>query len=79
MVADIRALVPREPMTLEEFHNGLRILLNLERHVLVDAGVLRPSDVNAWGTFVRDPFRFFIRADDRTAEKLWALMKKRMR
>lgn len=75
----IVAAPARSGMTLAEFHNGLRILLNLDRHVLVQAGVLPHGDHNAWGTFTRDPYRFFIRADDATAEKLWTLMQTRMK
>lgn len=65
-------------MTLREFHHALRVLLNLDRHELDAAGVIRRGDHNAWGTFRRDPYRFLIRADDATAEKLWALMQRRM-
>ena len=65
-------------MTLREFHNGLRILLNLDRDVLEAAGVLKHADHNAWGTFKRDPFRWFIRASDTQADRLWALMQTRM-
>ncbi|WP_276200247.1 hypothetical protein [Chelatococcus sp. XZ-Ab1] len=61
----------------DDFHNRLRVLLNIERADLVDAGVIRPTDHNAWGTFHRDPFRFFIRADDATALKLWAIVERR--
>lgn len=64
-------------MTFREFHNGLRILLNLDRQDLVDAGVIRPDDHNAWGDFRRNPFRWFIQGSDTQAEKLWVLMQKR--
>jgi len=66
-------------MTLDEFHNGLRILLNIDMHELEAAGIIRNGDRNAWGTFTRDPYRYFIRADDPTAEKLWTIMQKRMK
>jgi len=66
-------------MTLREFHNGLRILLNLDRDVLEDAGIIKPADHNAWGTFKRDPFRWFITAPDAVADRLWGLMQKRMK
>lgn len=66
-------------LNLREFHNGLRILLNIDRDELVAAGVIRHGDHNAWGEFRRDPFRWFIRANDERADKLWELMKKRMK
>lgn len=65
-------------MNFAEFHNGLRILLNIDRDELEAAGVIRHRDHNQWGTLHRDPFRFFIRADDETAAKLWALIQERM-
>ncbi len=65
-------------MTLREFHHGLRVLLNIDRHELDAAGVIRRGDHNAWGTFRRDPYRFLIRADDATAERLWEIMQRRM-
>lgn len=66
-------------MTLREFSNALRVLLSIDKHELEAAGVIRHADHNAWGTFHRDPYRFFIRADDATAEKLWALIERRMK
>lgn len=65
-------------MKFAEFHNGLRVLLNVDQHELVQAGILRSNDINGWGEFRRDPFRWFIRADDEKAKKLWALVKDRM-
>ncbi len=61
-------------MTLREFHNGVRILLNLDRDVLERAGVIKHGDYKAWDTFRRDPFHWFIKASDDEAERLWALM-----
>ena len=55
-------------MEQRRFHNALRILLNLDRSDLEAAGVIAAADHNAWGTFHRDPFRFFIWADDATAD-----------
>lgn len=66
-------------MTHGEFHHGLRILVNIDRDQLVNAGLIKPHDHNAWGEFRRDPFRWFIRADDERAEKLWTLIERRMR
>lgn len=66
-------------MSFAEFHNGLRILLNIDRPELEAAGVIKVNDHNAWGTFTRDPFRWFIRADDETAAKLWAIVQRKQR
>ena len=65
-------------MTLREFHHGLRILLNLDRDVLVDAAVLQDNDLEGWQGFRGDPFRWLLFADDQTADALWELMKTRM-
>lgn len=65
-------------MNLREFHNGLRILLNIDRHELVDGGVIQDGDDNAWSEFQRDPFRWMIRASDQVAGRLWKLMESRM-
>lgn len=62
---------------LYDFHNRLRIMIGIDRHELVDAGVISANDVNAWGTFHRDPYRFFIHADDATAEKIWTVIERR--
>lgn len=65
-------------MEFREFHNGLRILINIDRDELVDAGVLDRNDFHGWLKFGADPFRWFVKASDEQAGKLWALMKKRM-
>lgn len=61
-------------MNRAEFSNALRIMTSLDRHELEDAGILPKGDHNAWGTFRRDPFRWFIRADDAAASKLFILI-----
>ncbi|HQS14975.1 hypothetical protein [Reyranella sp.] len=66
-------------MTFAEFHNALRILTSIDRHELEAAGVIKAGDHNAWGTFTRDPFRWFIRADDASAAKLWGIIERRQR
>lgn len=65
-------------MTFREFHNGLRILLNIDRHELVEAGLIGAHDNNAWGGFRRNPFIWLVRASDEQAAKLWELMERRM-
>jgi len=64
-------------MKLDEFHNSLRILTSIDMHELEHAGVITRGDVNAWGTFRRDPYRWFIRADDEKAAKVWAIILRR--
>lgn len=64
-------------MTFAEFHNALRIMASIDMHELVEAGVIVHGDVNAWGTFRRDPFRFFIRAADDDAQRIYAIIKRR--
>lgn len=66
-------------MTLREFHNGLRILLNIDMHELVEAEVIKETDLNDWYMFRADPFRWFIKAPDAVADKLWGVMGKRMK
>ena len=63
-------------MRLAEFHNALRILINLDRDDLEGAGIIKRGDHNSWGTFHRDPFRWFIRTDDETARKLFTLIER---
>lgn len=64
-------------MTFAQFHNGLRILLNIDRHDLVERGIIKANDNNAWGEFRRDPFRWFVKAPDAKAKAIWALVEAR--
>ena len=71
-------------MTFAEFHNGLRILINIDRWELEEAGVLKTrgpifNREERWKAFRENPYRFFIGADTPTAKKLWDLIQKRMR
>ncbi len=66
-------------LSIEEFHNGLRILLNLDFDDLAKAGVFEVSQIDRWQQFQRDPFRFFIRTDEETADALWRLIQERMK
>ena len=63
-------------MRLAEFHNALRILINLDAHDLEAAGVIKHGDRAALGRFRDDPFRWFIRADDETARKLFTMIER---
>lgn len=58
-------------MTLAEFHNALRVIRS------IDHDEVPFLDEQQWDVFMREPERFFIRADDDTAAKIWAAMKKR--
>ena len=62
-------------MNYPEFHNALRILMNIDQDELVNAGVLISGDHNAWGEFRRDPFRWFILVPDEVSEKVWQIIK----
>lgn len=64
-------------MTFAEFHNALRILLNIDRDELEAAKILPVGDHNAWGAFKRDPFRWFIRSSDDQAHRLWEIIERR--
>lgn len=76
-------------MNLREFHNGLRILLGIDRQELEAAGVIAvPSGQGVypgcmdepnqkWQRFREDPFRFLIRCDDETADKIWSVIERR--
>jgi hypothetical protein len=60
-------------VTRDEFHARLRSLLN------IDYDDVPWMSVGDWTSFREDPFRFFIRCDDETAEKIWQLVERRNR
>lgn len=62
---------------LRDFHNRLRILFNIDRDELENAGVIEAGDVAAWNTFATDPIKFFLRCNDSTTQKLWTLIEAR--
>ncbi len=62
---------------LRDFHNRLRILLNVGMYDLEDAGIIEQGDVAAWERFQASPWRWFIGCGDEQAAKLWALMNSR--
>lgn len=64
-------------MTMAEFHNALRIMLSLDLDELAAAGVIAGDDLKAWRSFRTDPFRWFVRADDDTARKLFTMIERR--
>jgi hypothetical protein len=66
-------------MTAHEFVNACRILMNLDKHVLEEAGVLKPGQVggSCWERLNRDPFMFLLKLDDDRLERLWTLIEAR--
>lgn len=62
-------------MTLRQFHNALRILLNIESFQLYEA--LGRKDAIAWRSFTDNPFRWFITASDADADAVWKLIEMR--
>lgn len=62
-------------MNLRDFHNGIRVLFNIDAHDFTEAGL----EMRHWPTFRDDPVGFFLRADDETADKLFAIVEKRTR
>lgn len=60
-----------QPMTFDQFHNAIRVLWNIDRPDWMAA--------DQWFAFNNDPHRFFVKADDETARKLWALIEPRLR
>lgn len=71
-------------MTRQELRNALCILRSIDRYELVEAGVegVEPfmdlAGDQKWIAFRDDPYTFFIRADDDTAEKIWGIIERRM-
>jgi hypothetical protein len=67
-------------MEMDIFHNNLRILLNIEFQELVQFKVFNEEDIDVnskWTAFQRNPFKFFIRADTESANKIWGLIQAR--
>lgn len=64
-------------MTQSSFENALRILSAIDRHELVMSGVIAAQDQEAWLRFRANPYRWLIRADDATADRLWGLVESR--
>lgn len=62
-------------MTFAQFHNALRVLTIIDYDELVAAGVENID--RRWASFQADPFRWFIRASDADAAKVWAIIEAR--
>lgn len=59
------------PTAFDFFHNALRIMFNIDadefsKHV--------SPDVDEWKSFRDSPFRYFVRTDDASANKLWGVI-----
>jgi Mn-dependent DtxR family transcriptional regulator len=65
-------------MSFSDFHNGLRLLQGIDKHELVEAGLINISQ-REWEDFRNEPHKFFIKASDDMAAKIWTAMEKRMR
>lgn len=65
-------------MTFDEFHNALRILLNIDKWELDEAGVhFSPDGKHSWDAFRDNPWRAFILRDTPTAKKIWEIVERR--
>jgi hypothetical protein len=62
---------------LRVFHNRLRILMGIDRHELVDAGIITNEPNPTWSAFVFNPYLWLIRCSDDDAAKLWTVIKRR--
>lgn len=64
-------------MTLSQFHNALRVLNSIDWYELEAAGV--ESVEGRWASFQQDPYRWFIKASDADAAKVFSIIEGRMR
>lgn len=64
-------------MTKAFFHNALRLLISIDQHELIDAGVARMDERLIWQRFRDDPYRWFIQASDADADYVWAIIERR--
>lgn len=73
-------------MTFAEFHNGLRVLLNIDQDEFTQAiwpehdgtRPARDSEMGrAWQAFRCDPHMWFIRAPTERAQAIWKIVEQR--
>jgi len=77
-------------LTFAHFHNALRIMRSIDLDELQAVGIFRgakqkPDADNpgaaftwaAWCSFRDDPYSYFIRCDDETAQKIWQIIERR--
>ncbi|WP_158811212.1 hypothetical protein [Beijerinckia sp. L45] len=58
--------------------NFLCILHSLDRHELIGAGVLHPSDLDGWLSFRDGPYRAYLALDSAREEKCFTLVQTRL-
>ena len=61
-------------MTRDQFHNAMRILLNIEADELRAVGL----NTHQIQTFFANPLIYFIRCDDPTCDALWGIVEERI-
>ena len=59
------------------FHNALRIMHNIGRDDLLQAGI--QLDDGQWANFEPNPYRWFFRASDQHAHELWGIIQEGQR
>jgi hypothetical protein len=61
------------------FINACRILMNLDKDVLEDAGVIKPNQVGGsdWTRFNKDILMFIVKLPDERFEAIWHLIEER--
>ena len=72
-----RLELPEGESDLRVFHNRLRILMSIDKHELVEAGVFSIDNDEAWAAICRNPWRYFIGCSDEQNKKLWSIIQKR--
>ena len=77
-------------MTFAEFHNALRVLLNIDADEFLGAVLpdeeydgrqpdLKSAAWRLWDEFKENPHRWFIRAPDDQAQAIWKIIEGRTR
>ncbi len=61
------------------FHNCIRILMNIDKWELVEAGIIKDDSTSGtcWTRFNNDPLIFIAKLNDDAYDALWDIMKKR--
>jgi hypothetical protein len=62
---------------LREFHNRLRVMMSIDRHELIEAGIEIMRDDSVWWTFQVNPYRWLVACDDVNAERVWSIIERR--
>ena len=72
-----RDQIPESETEMRVFHNRLRILMGIDKHELVEAGVIAENDVKSWANFTVNPYQWFIRCSDNQCAALWTIIQRR--